>query len=446
MRVLLISPNTLKIPYPVYPIGLDYVAGSLDPRHQVRVADMNLVSLEELAALVADFSPQITGISCRNVDNTDAADVHSFIRDCRKLIDWLRDRSTSLVVCGGSGFTIMPDEVFPALNADYGIIGEGERFGLLVDALEKGRDPLEIPGVIDRAGATELPPPWTGTGKRLFQPEIGDYYQQHGGMLNLQTKRGCSFQCIYCPYPRIEGGKHRLNRPDEVAATAKQLEDAGAEYIFITDSAFNSDVEHSLAVARAFKKHGLSIAWGGFFAPIPLPGDYFDILSDCGLKHAEFGTEAMSATMLATYRKPFTVEDVFQAHGMARRAGVHTAHYFLLGGPGESEETVTESLDRIEQLDRAALFFFIGIRIYPRTKLHAMAVRRGRIEQNRKMLDPVFYRPRAIGLGEIENLVSRRAAGRMNWIVGAGGEKSAAIVKKMHARGRSGPLWEHLAR
>lgn len=78
--------------------------------------------------------------------------------------------------------------------------------------------------------------------------------------------------------------------------------------------------------------------------------------------------------MLKSYRKPFQVEDVFAAHKQARAARLHVAHYFLLGGPNESVETVSECLDGIEQLDRAVFFFFIGIRIYPGTALYDIAI------------------------------------------------------------------------
>ena len=40
-KVLLISANMMKMPYPVYPLGLDYVAGSLSPRYQIKIADLN---------------------------------------------------------------------------------------------------------------------------------------------------------------------------------------------------------------------------------------------------------------------------------------------------------------------------------------------------------------------------------------------------------------------
>jgi len=448
MNILLISPNTLTVPYPVYPIGLDYVAGSIAREHQVRIADLNVITMEKLARLLTEFSPEIIGISCRNIDNTEAGEPLYFINGYRQLVDWLRARSNAIIVCGGSGFTIMPSEIFSALQADYGVIGEGERFGLLVEAVARGREPTKIPGVISSSSAVDPPAPWAGEQLRGFRADASHnrFYTRKGGMLNLQTKRGCSFKCIYCPYPHIEGNKHRLIEPQEVARTAKILQEAGARYLFITDSAFNSDVEHSLAVARAFKAAGVSIPWGGFFAPIRLPDGYFTIMADCGLRHVEFGTESLSDKMLKTYRKPFRTDDVLTAHQHAREAGIYTAHYFLLGGPGESTATVTESLNNIERLKRAALFFFIGIRIYPWTTLYEIALKEGQVTRNTNMLEPVFYTTDAISHDAIEAMVTARAENRMNWIVGSGGEKSAQTVSKMHDRGHTGPLWELIAR
>lgn len=448
MRILLISPNTLTVPYPVYPIGLDYVAGSVSAEHQVRIADMNVLSLEGLAEILRDFSPEIIGLSCRNIDNTEAGDPLFFIGGYRQLVVWLRERSSAVLVCGGSGFTIMPGPVFAALGVDYGIIGEGERFGLLVETIHKGLDPARLPGVLSSGSSAAIPEPWTAGPVRRFEGDASHvpFYLGKGGMLNLQTKRGCSFKCIYCPYPHIEGKRHRLVPPVEVARSAMELQEAGARYLFITDSAFNSDIAHSLAVARAFKSAGLSIPWGGFFAPLRLPSDYFAIMADAGCRHVEFGTESLSSTMLATYRKPFGIDEVFTAHRQAQDAGLHAAHYFLLGGPGESAATVMESLENIERLNKTVLFFFIGIRIYPHTALYDMALAEGKIGPETDMLQPLFYQADAIDRDAIEAQVTTRAGKRVNWIIGSGGAGSAATVRKMYERGHTGPLWEFLAR
>lgn len=447
VRILLLSPNTLTAPYPVYPLGLDYVAGSLSPAHQVRVADLQVVDRSALGVLLDEFVPEVIGIACRNIDNTDATDPLFLLHGYRELVTWLRQRSSAVLVCGGCGFTIMPERIFAFLGVDYGIVGEGERFGLLVDALAHSRNPADIPGVLI-AGNAATPPPWPGelTRRLPVQDEQTGYYVRNGGMLNLQTKRGCSFRCLYCPYPRIEGGTHRLVEPEEVARIALGLQAAGARYLFITDSAFNSDIGHSLAVARALRDHGLSIPWGAFFAPINLPTGYFEAMAAAGCRHVEFGTESLADSMLRAYRKPFRPADVLVAHRQARAAGLHVAHYFLLGGPGESAATVAESLVHIEQLDKAAFFFFIGIRIYPGTGLYDQALAEGQIDRDTDLLQPVFYRPDAIDREAIQALVTDRAAGRKNWVVGSGGPVIATTVQTLHQRGFIGPLWEYLVR
>jgi len=450
MKILLISPNTLTAPYPVYPLGLDYVASSVAGEHELEIVDLNVTQLEGLEKILRDFSPEVIGVSCRNIDNTDVSDSRYFVDGYAGLVSWLREHSPAVIVCGGSGFTIMPEKVLSALGADYGVIGEGERFGLLVEALHNGQKPEDITGVISAQNPRPASPPkpWQGLRERTFSRDSSHlgFYLEHGGMLNLQSKRGCRFKCIYCPYPAIEGRRHRLVEPDQVARMALELQAAGARYFFITDSAFNSDIAHSLAVAESFKAAGVTIPWGGFFAPVKLPSRYFQIMAEAGLTHVEFGTESMSSTMLKNYQKPFTKDEVYTAHTMANDAGLHAAHYLLMGGPGESAATVTETLDNIEKLHKAVFFFFVGIRIYPRTPLYDIALREGKISADTDLLKPVFFEADDIDLKGIEALVNARVGKRINCVVGSGGSTGADMVARMHERGYVGPLWEHLIR
>jgi len=81
-------------------------------------------------------------------------------------------------------------------------------------------------------------------------------------------------------------------------------------------------------------------------------------MADAGLSHVEFGTESLSANMLKTYKKPFGTKHIFNAHKAAIEAGLFVAHYFLLGGPGEDEDSLNETLSNIAMLNRSVLFFF----------------------------------------------------------------------------------------
>lgn len=449
MKVLLISANTLREPYPVYPLGLDYVAGAIAGMHEVRCLDLNSLEDENgLPQVVEAFKPDIVAISLRNIDNTDALNPQGFMAHYKDLAEAVRRCSAAPIVLGGTGFTLFPQEAMRLLKADYGILGEGERLALLLKALEKGESPIGIPGVITAEEPASDPAPWPRAVERRFDPRGAhlDFYLRNGGMLNLQTKRGCPFRCIYCSYPYIEGRSLRFEPPEQIARTALSLQEAGARYIFIADSAFNADAAHSLAVARAFKKEGLTIPWGGFFAPMPIPEDYFTILAECGLKHVEFGTESLCNTVLGAYRKPFARRHVFSAHKAANGAGLHVAHYFLFGGPKETAKTLIESFSYMEELEKSVLFLFCGMRIYPHTSLYETALKEGQLSASQSILEPVFYEPPSISLKDIAGQVETYARGRENWVRGAGGEQTNRILSRMYRRGRTGPLWEYLIR
>jgi radical SAM superfamily enzyme YgiQ (UPF0313 family) len=446
-KVLLISANRMKKPYAVYPLGLDYVAGAIKSRYETKILDMNgFESLDALGEQIREYAPDYIGLSIRNIDNTDTINSRGFLSDYQDLVGQIRRNSEAPLILGGSGYTIFPVEFLRALEADYGIAGEGERFPALLHALENKNDVSAIPGIVTRQATHIDYGAWDGEMRRAFDPDAmhTKYYLSYGGMLNLQTKRGCPFRCSYCTYPHIEGGKMRFFAPQEVARQARLLQDAGAKYIFMTDSAFNASYDHSQQVAQAFIEAGISIPWGGFFAPTVPPNGYYKKLADAGLTHVEFGTESMCDTMLSNLQKPFVTADVFQAHQKALEAGLYIAHYFLLGGPGENEDTLQETLNRIDQIDKAVFFFFCGIRIYPHTALYDTALSEGQISASQNLLEPLFYRSPSISDIEIMKRIETHADGRLNWLVGAGEGKATRILPRLYDRGHTGPLWEHL--
>jgi len=169
--VLLLSANTLTEPYPVYPLGLDHVAGALAAEHDVRIADMNsLGGRDALITMVRQFSPTVVGLSLRNIDNTDTTDPKGFFDHYRQITDTIRQQSRALLILGGSGFTIFPAEAMQVLKADYGIIGEGERLPRLLRAIEKGEDPTQIAGVVTPSSPASSRPPGKGKSAAIFTP------------------------------------------------------------------------------------------------------------------------------------------------------------------------------------------------------------------------------------------------------------------------------------
>ena len=449
MKILLVSTNTVTEPYPSYPIGLDYVMNAISPPHQVQAVDMNEVpDGNALAGIISGYLPDIIGLSIRNIDNVDDTNIKTFIQEIRELIGIIRRHSEGLIVLGGSGFTILPGELMSLLDADFGVIGEGERLALFLRALERNENVLGIPGIIAKNGPVVFPEPCSHSFPRGLFPDHSytSFYLKRGGMLNIQTKRGCPFRCIYCTYPLIEGKIFRFAEPEEVADTAKMLQDAGARYLYMTDSTFNGSYEHSLKVAAALKKAGVSIPWGGLFIPTTPPPDYYRILADAGLMHVEFGTEALSNRVLDSYGKPFHIDDVFTSHREALAAGLYVAHYLMLGGPGENKDTLNETLRNTEILEKTVYFVFSGIRIYPHTSLYFLALEEGQIESHWNPIEPKFYWSAALHREAVMELIKDNASRRANWVIGSGSQQTYKIIARLHARGREGPLWERLIR
>jgi len=164
MKVLLISANNEIVPYTVYPIGLDYVAGSISFKHIVKIIDVNCTGIQEsFIKGVLDFLPHIIGISIRNVDTTDiitpSGYSQSYIDRYKKIIDLIRDKCNAPIILGGSGFTIFPHELMELLGADYGIIGEGERLSEFLEKFESDEDVNAIPGVISKGKKGIIPNP-----------------------------------------------------------------------------------------------------------------------------------------------------------------------------------------------------------------------------------------------------------------------------------------------
>ena len=75
-------------------------------------------------------------------------------------------------------------------------------------------------------------------------------YLEFGGMGNLQTKRGCPFNCIYCTYPIIEGRRVRLRSPKRICDEIESLVKFGINNLFVVDNEFNFPVEHAQFVCH----------------------------------------------------------------------------------------------------------------------------------------------------------------------------------------------------
>lgn len=392
-RVLLISSNTTTEPLPVYPLGMALIASSLAQNgHEVKQLDLLLnrenISLSVTRTII-EFKPDFVGISIRNIDNVDSLSPLNtgYLADIKPLVGFIRKVSLSPVILGGPAFSIMPEQILQLLDADFGIVGEGEvSFNTLIDNLLNNIKTKKI------LYSCEKPIQQEEFFSPLYKKELVDYYFDQSGMLNYQTKRGCPHGCNYCSYPLIEGNKLRNQTPQFVVENLIALKKRfNVDTLFFTDSVFNDSQGHYLAVAEQMIKEKCNIRWAAYFRPENIRRSELKLLKDSGLYAMEVGSDAACNATLKGINKSFNFEDIFNFNESCVKADIPCAHFFMFGGPKETQETVLEGLKNIERLNKCAVFVFSGIRVLPQTGLHQIAVEEGIISNDNDLLKPSYY-------------------------------------------------------
>jgi len=437
MRVLLISPNREILPDPVFPIGLAYVAGGLKRAgHDVRVLDLLMVSdiKEAIKKEIAEFSPDAIGISLRNIDDVSYPKSHSYLEEYRCVVNSVRECTSKPIILGGSGFTIMPEEFISELGADYGVLGEGEeampeilrRLGRGTNKIIKGKKRAKLDETIPLRG--------------LF--DSGLYYRV-GGMLNIQTKRGCPFGCIYCTYPFVEGRRLRLRDPKNVVDEMEGVvSETGVRHFFIVDSVFNYPAGHAEGICREIIRRNLDIKWTCYATPFSMTPKLVELMMRAGCTGVEFGIDSLDDDGLRVLGKNFDLKKIKEASTLCRRAGLRFCHFIFVGAPGDTLDSVKRAFSRLDEIAPDAAVIMAGIRIFPRTRLQKIAEAELGIKEIG--LSPVFYISNDVlrGLEDIGEEVSKRR----NWVMpGLEINVYERLQRRLRECGIKGPLWEGLS-
>jgi radical SAM superfamily enzyme YgiQ (UPF0313 family) len=406
-RVLLVSTNRERSPQPVLPNGVACVASALaHAGHDVQVLDLCFARDPIRAAREAAraFAPDIVGMSIRNIDNSDLVALRHYTPEAMAVTSALRDAAPrATVIAGGAAFGVAPASLTDALGVDWAVAGDGERATVaLIDALSAGRDPGEVPGLVRReaAGTRLVPPGGDGSLDTLAEMRLQDWvdihaYQRHGATVPIQTKRGCVFKCVYCTYLNVEGWGYRLRDPESVAdEIASLVRERGVRRFEFVDSTFNSPPRHAIAVCEAIVRRALRVHLDTTnFTPASATPELLAAMRPAGFRWLGITAESASDAVLARLEKGFDATQVRSVAERVERAGMKVLWIFLVGGPGETAETLDDTLRFADwRLSRGdAVYLTVGLRIYPGTTLQRIAASEGVIDAADPLLTPRFY-------------------------------------------------------
>jgi tryptophan 2-C-methyltransferase len=389
--------NTNSIEPPIAPIGLDSIAGAARrARIPVKLVDGNLDRRldERLASHLASRSPTLVGISFRNVDDCFWPGRMSFLPELLRCVAAVRRQCAAPIVLGGVGYSIFPAEILARTGADYGIHGDGEAAVVALYKALQRRDAVDrVPGILWRDGDAirANPPAWP---EAVDPPTARDAvdnagYFRRGGQIGVETHRGCPRQCLYCADPVAKGTAARLRDPRAVADEIESLLAQGVDVFHLCDSEFNLPRGHAIEVCREMVRRNLGerIRWYAYLAVVPFDAELARWMRRSGCAGINFTGDSASRSMLAAYRQPHGPEDLAVAVRCCRAEGIAVMLDLLLGGPGETPETIAESIEGIRRVDPDCAGAALGVRLYPHTSLCAELVRRGPLED-----DPAIHR------------------------------------------------------
>jgi radical SAM superfamily enzyme YgiQ (UPF0313 family) len=460
MNILLISTNRNALPMPVMPIGACLAAEAAERAgHTVHLLDLMFTrdAMSDIAATVTYLKPDVVGLSVRNIDNNDMRDTVFFLDDLKSIVKTIRDRTEALVVVGGAALGVMPDEILRLAAVSCGVLGDGETvFPLLLERIAQNRSFSDIPGIayiedgIFRKNACLA----SGFSDKSLAPDYPRWvnvaaYQTQMATVPIQTKIGCQFQCVYCTYRKIEGSTYCLSKPGNVVDVVKRLTAAGLRDIEFVDSVFNAPLEHAMAMCDALAR----VDHKARLQSLELNPLFVDDALIASMEHAGFvgmgiTLESASDPVLQGLQKGFTSDEVYRSAEIVRQHRIPCAWIFMLGGPGETQDTVRETLrfagKYIRPQDTA--FFNIGIRIYPGTKLETIAREQGVLTRSpEEMLAPVFYMSPEVDASWMEQELKKSMSSHMNFISSDSISLSflPAIHRLAHRLGLRPPLWRH---
>lgn len=462
VRVLLVYGNASRDLLPAPPIGLAYVAtATRQAGHEVKFLDLvgSARPVEELKAAVADTAPDVVGLSVRNIDNVVRQRVAWHLDESRALTAAARAASPARIVVGGPAVSILGPSILRFVDADFAVVGEGEEtFPRLLAALGSGAPATAIPGVHGRDGAAG-PAPGPARLPRFGASGLEQWvdwrtYERIGATWPVQTKRGCGLACSYCAYPEVEGRLARRRAPAEVVEEIVRVHRRVRPRTFeVVDSTFNLPTGHAEALCEALAARRLPIHLTAMGVnPLGASGRLFTLMRHAGFNSMMITPESASEAILRRLRKGFGVGEVERAATLARESGMTSMWFFMLGGPGETRQTVEETISFVERrLDwpGCVAIFMTGIRVLPGTALANEAASDGTIAADRDLAEPTFYLSRAVDEDWILSRINQ-AIGRCPGIVHAAEEGRSryerVVQQALQALGVAPPFWRFLPR
>jgi len=363
IKIALIAPPYPLSEFPSPPLGICYVAAACEQAGAtVKLLDyiISEYSSEKLKQALAEFQPDVVGSTSVTLNFPKTADI---LKEVKKIAPHV------ITLMGGPHVSFDYEDVLRSIpEIDIIVRGESEKTLMSLIPVIKDRSQWEtIPGIafyekdmiVQTQDQTlienldELPLP----ARHLLNiPK----YHTLGFPISIITSRGCPNQCIFCQGRRMVGQKVRYRSMEKVVAEIENLMDLGFDLINIADDLFTVNKKRVIQFCEIIKERNISLVWSAFSRVNTVDPEILSEMKSAGCYAISFGIESGNPEMLKRVRKGITLDQARYAVNCCKKAGIRTHASFMVGLPGETHQTLNDTLNFAESLDIEYGFHFLS--------------------------------------------------------------------------------------
>ncbi|MBI5694775.1 MAG: B12-binding domain-containing radical SAM protein [Nitrospirae bacterium] len=400
MKILLVNPPIRTWAKPnVFPLGLGYLAAVLlNAGHEVEVLDLNVdrMSFEDAVERIKKTEFDIFGIG----------GIVTTYKIVKPLVNAVKDAFPKKpLMVGGSVATSIPRTLLERTRADIACIGEGEETVVeLVEALQNGSGLESVLGIWYKDGMGNIhqngPRPALSNLDDLPLPAwdlfpMDEYLRNPIGAINrnkwidgsgeasvlsmnLNANRGCPYPCIYCYHDFLGQGYRSRSISNVMKEIDILYKKYGVRYFHFVDDEFSLKKQYVYDFCAAIKAYADDITWGCSGRVNLMTEDMIKTMHEAGCQQIGYGIESGSQKILDILKKKATVQQAKDSVRWTQKYLGEADCSLMVGSPGETRETVQETLDFCKEtgLTPEVIFFLTP---YPGTDLYDMATKMGKI-------------------------------------------------------------------
>ena len=369
MKILLVYPYFLdnrinEEDVSALPMGLYYV-GAMLRANGYAVDILNGHNLgrapHRIYPVLGDKRPDVVGFSILHANRWGGLDI-------ARMVKKVNPKAT--VVFGGVGATFLWEHLlthFPEI--DYVVRGEGEHSFLeLIRFLEKKKPnpPTHIDGLAFRKAGKPF--------KTRDREPVADLDSlpmpaDHFAFQHISLTRGCPAGCTFCGSPAFWKRRVRFHGADYFVSQMVRLREKGVTFFFVSDDTFTLKRELVIDICRRIIERRLNIVWAAISRVDCVDEEMLGWMRRAGCTQISYGVESGSREIRNLYHKHISDDAICRAFDMTVRYGIMARAYFIYGAPGESDQTIDESLALLRRIRPLSAIFYI-LDLFPGTALY----------------------------------------------------------------------------